>query len=1353
MSWQELNNLLTTIIDDINTANVVQPSSEIWETYETEISALAASSVADQVIKLSSSPDVFSLKPVETARILSLLKQRRGARGNARELVEKIRVAVVPRTRPPFNIPVSSLADDLARIALIGNKPQYSRFQIEGWTQALETIRNKTGLVIVAPTGAGKSEVFMLPMIYAIAQSVMSDESSSRDPRFVLLYPRVTLLKDQLERIFRYIYYAERRLISSRPPSRLRINRSQNIIIGFQFEGIKPDNQSTLEDQNEIFEGGLFRIVENCPICHVGQLEAQATREPDTVVTLRCTNNGNCDAEFKTTISKQAHVNIKPHILITTEESLSRFFLTPRRAYDEYLRSISGIIYDEAHLHYGLKGAHLFNLIRNIERLQSTDLSRPAIAKIALSATITSPERFAAKLFYGDESQTVPVHDAAEFESEPSGLEVLFFLQSSQNGDPPPPPTSTMIQTAMGVGHAIFNEDKRAILFTDSVDMTKRFRNKIHDAEFNTRLWDFRTVLNNIRYNRHTCPGTDPARCPNIYAEGECWRGIIGGEGCTTPIIIRENPIQINAVYSQSNSNYWEGEIVVATSSLEVGVDDEDIKATLHYRPPRDVFSFIQRRGRAGRSPNDVAYSIMVLGNEASDQFYLYRRNRLLSAGSYELPFNPRNTRIADMHRILAAERGKMRDFINRYATRTRTGAKKGVLEWVFLTLNGCPLIREYYSTRLSNIQSLGNADSQQRELFNWVVEERRRYESYLNVSWTLQDIENECSNGMREDARAIRVLVESFLAGDRSLEADIEARVGALVNDLSGLLRLEDDPEQQENIRALRDKLERVWQSLRMQSTGGYEPELLRGLYDFFRTLGEINKPGLYNYEPTILKVYLQAFFYLGLATRNISDTSRHRGCRSCLEHYVPNNFFQQVKPLIVELRTGNAAGEPRLEQRDKEEKVSDLATMFYPYKTSYRYFGDYDLTVVDVEVGDQPRIEEGETIVDVRLRGEGLQTLDDRFMPQRIAVRRVRSDVDGDGIVKMCPQCYAIFSLNVGARFQCHPGQDLIRVKCWATPNVGRHAIPNPHEDPQSFSRTLAFLELEGDTTIYGSQVEAQHFRFDGNRHSPMRNVPNLEFEARYTRPVSYRIHTRGIRWDLRSIVPCVLQNEVLQQQLAVMNKPLTPELVLNTAVQMLYKAIASVSGVNQDALEYAIDATNYFATVWERYDGGAGISEVIRESVRTDATVLYRELLASVVCPIGLEEDDTWTSPDDLQQRLADDWLLPSDDSFLSMVALEAEAERQSGLRPERQGENYISCQDGCSVCIQVTSGINRDQQAELTSRAVSEAILRCLRKRVSGTELQDYIEQSIEQDIITPPLLFTDPAREESDVLLL
>lgn len=1350
MSWADLEQLLNKIFQEINTLNNVDPPAEIWRKYRGEItSLLGASDVAPQFIKMSKVSDLISPKAAEVARMFLLLKQRRQVAGPGRALVGKIRAAVVPRSRPPFNVPATSLSGESSEIADIGHNENYSRFQIEGWNLVLDTIRRRRGLAIVAPTGAGKSEVFMLPLIYEIARAIRENGKAADDPRFVFIYPRVELLKDQLARIFKYVHWAQKTL-PSRPRSNARnlTRRHNGIIIGFQFGGIGRDSKTTLNEP-AVFRDKYFEVVKECPICEEGRLVAGGRWHG--VTTLKCDSSG-CDAEFSTTISRECHTEAKPHILVTTEESLGRLYLIPRREYEEYLKLITGVVYDEAHLHYSLKGAHLYNLIRNIEKLGNEDSNRRRLARIASSATITNPGSFAAKLFYGDDSRPVPVHDAQHFESEPSGLEVIYFLQPpSEEGSPQP--SSTMIQSVMGLGHGLFAEQptdtqERAILFTESVDITKRFQAQIRDAEVNTRLWSFRTILDDLFYQGRRCPGTDPGRCSELYMIGECWRGIIGGENCTDRALpLRLHPLTINMVSSQSRSDYWNGEVVVATSSLEVGVDDARIKATFHYLPPRTVFSFIQRRGRAGRSRDAVAYSIMILGNDASSQFYLYRRNRLLSSSSYELPLNAKNPVIAAMHKKLAAERERMRASIARYAVGSKSGAQEGVLEWVFETLTRCPVMNDLYARKLAEIGRYSKAETRQRGLVQWIEDETRRLESFLNVQWTLEEIEDESPEDLRIDSQEIRELVRRFLSGEHTLETDIQERVQSLSGSIGTLILAEGDAEVRDRLRALRLKLEQVWEAIRYRRESGYDPELTLALYDFFRTFGgrfQTDKHWLFNYEPDVIKTLLQAFFYLGLATLKRSG---HRGCRSCMEHFVPDAFFQQVKPLVVELRTGN----PRDEERLVQESVSDLASMFFPYKTIYRYFGERerDLSVIETEVvGDRPRIEAGVPVVTVRLRGEGLRS-PGLFMPQRIFVRPVRSNEEGDGIVKICQVCYQIYGLNHTGR--CH-NSDLMAVKLRATPIIERVGQPVTGADPEPFSRTLQFAELQGYTNVLGSEVTATTLLWNNGRYQWTRI--KTDFRAEYQQPVAYRIPTRGIRWDLNEILPCLMTDGALQQRMVELGKALTPELVLHTASHMLYKAISSISGVNQDVLEYAIDEGNGLAMVWERYDGGAGISEIIRESVRNNPRDLYRELLAAAVCPIHLEEDRSWADQDELKRRLANQWFLPEDDPFLVVVATEADAERRSGLQQERDTAGYISCVDGCAVCVQVTyCTAGRDEQVAATSRAIAESLMRCLLRHVNTRELNRLRDENITRNIDPPAILQVDPDKGEFDVLLL
>src|SRR3712207_6996375 len=59
----------------------------------------------------------------------------------------------------------------------------FSRFDLDGWQKVVTAINQQTGLVITAPTGSGKTEVFLLPTIQQIVKSLMAryqDRKSTR---------------------------------------------------------------------------------------------------------------------------------------------------------------------------------------------------------------------------------------------------------------------------------------------------------------------------------------------------------------------------------------------------------------------------------------------------------------------------------------------------------------------------------------------------------------------------------------------------------------------------------------------------------------------------------------------------------------------------------------------------------------------------------------------------------------------------------------------------------------------------------------------------------------------------------------------------------------------------------------------------------------------------------------------------------------------------------------------------------------------------------------------------------------------------------------------------------------------
>jgi len=84
--------------------------------------------------------------------------------------------------------------------------PDYQPFQHQfkalNATKNLQS-NNKPALVITAPTGAGKTEAFILPMLHDLLKT--PKKSSQRGVRAIILYPMNALVADQNTRLFNYL--------------------------------------------------------------------------------------------------------------------------------------------------------------------------------------------------------------------------------------------------------------------------------------------------------------------------------------------------------------------------------------------------------------------------------------------------------------------------------------------------------------------------------------------------------------------------------------------------------------------------------------------------------------------------------------------------------------------------------------------------------------------------------------------------------------------------------------------------------------------------------------------------------------------------------------------------------------------------------------------------------------------------------------------------------------------------------------------------------------------------------------------------------------------------------------------
>ncbi|MEU3495848.1 ATP-dependent helicase [Kitasatospora cineracea] len=274
-----------------------------------------------------------------------------------------------------------------------------------------------------------------------------------------------------------------------------------------------------------------------------------------------------------------------PDILITTPESL---FLLLTSAARDALRGIDTVILDEVHAVAGTKrGAHLALSLERLDEL----LDRPA-RRIGLSATVRpveevarylSPRRGAAIVQPGsdkrfDLSVVVPVPDLADLPAAPA-----------EESDP---------QRQSSIWPHV---EERIVDLVQAHRSTIVFANSRRLAE---RLCH---RLNEIAYERAT-----GAPLPEAHSPAE----LMGGSGAAAgapPLLARAH----HGSVSKEQRALVEEELkagrlpaVVATSSLELGIDMGAVDLVVQVESPPSVASGLQRVGRAGHQVGAVSRGV-----------------------------------------------------------------------------------------------------------------------------------------------------------------------------------------------------------------------------------------------------------------------------------------------------------------------------------------------------------------------------------------------------------------------------------------------------------------------------------------------------------------------------------------------------------------------------------------------------------------------------------------------------------------------------------------------------------------------------------------------------------------------
>ena len=475
----------------------------------------------------------------------------------------------------------------------------WAPFQVRATKTILQHIGSAepTATLVAAGTGSGKTKAVYLPALAHLS----SLGTSKAWTKMVSLYPRNELLKDQLQVVIK-----ELRL--------LKANVGIALTVG-AFFGDTPFGNETPDNWKER-NGHRTCPFLRCPTCDSDLYWF----DDGGVGGLNCSKCSDRVLSDELLLSRRQQQGTPPDVLLTTVETLNR------QLGNDHSRGLFGVghpqglrpsllLLDEVHTYSGLTGAQVAHLVRRWRHA----VGEP-VHSVGLSATITD-----GATFFGDLTSTHPgnveVVEPSASELHPEGKEYLIALR----GNPASGTAllSTTIQTSMLLRRCLDRADKpvsngafgtKLFAFTDNLDVTNRFAHFLRRAEGQTdrgRPDPKRPQgsLANLRH-RHYPDYRDRVD------DGQAWDLCLDLHHTldTTQVMSIERTSSQDVGFKKS------ADIVVATSSLEVGLDDDSVGAVIQHKAPRDAASFVQRRGRAGRTREMRPWTAVVLSDYGQDR-------------------------------------------------------------------------------------------------------------------------------------------------------------------------------------------------------------------------------------------------------------------------------------------------------------------------------------------------------------------------------------------------------------------------------------------------------------------------------------------------------------------------------------------------------------------------------------------------------------------------------------------------------------------------------------------------------------------------------------------------------------
>lgn len=483
-------------------------------------------------------------------------------------------------------------------------------------------IPNPSVIAVLAPTGGGKTEVFE-----ALTLQIAFDAHRGGLRSFtkaIIIYPMKAFMIEHFRRFVEDLTY-------------INAQTNSNLSIGI-LDGDTPDSL----DENELLTRLSYLLGSNrCPLCN----SDLNVRGSTPYYIIECSRNQQHKLHVR--IAKDMIFQHPPDILLTTIDSFNYILLEQNRhvllggpsKYSDPRRLPPLILaLDEPHVYTGVFGSNVSLILRAFEYTVQEYARRFGIKqyrplKIVASATMPHADEFLARLFAEDIRNiriiTSPTNQVG-LQSHKGFVAFLPLREIHKFGF-----ESAVVEMVPLIAAILPKNYRKIIVFVDSVEFAERLKRYMEDY-IHRGLPDYRACRHLFQPDVYD-PSTGRFN-PNAIKAAVHTSHIPRTQREEIEEGIRSTPPQYN--------------IVIATPTLELGIDIGDITVVVIAGLPPTPEKFAQRAGRAGRRNPGM---VIIIGNDTSavDRYYLSDHNRTirylqLSLGAtpqptYMLPLNPVN--------------------------------------------------------------------------------------------------------------------------------------------------------------------------------------------------------------------------------------------------------------------------------------------------------------------------------------------------------------------------------------------------------------------------------------------------------------------------------------------------------------------------------------------------------------------------------------------------------------------------------------------------------------------------------------------------------------------------------------